>query len=82
MYLKSHGEKWSKRRRLITPTFHFEILNDFLLVMNEQAEILTNILADLPRNEANEIEVDIFSRLCSCTLDIICGKVLIKLIIH
>ena len=71
--LTSHGEKWQNRRRLITPTFHFEILNDFLQVMNEQAEILTNILeSDLKKTNKNVLELNIFKKMCLCTLDIIC----------
>ena len=65
--LTSHGEKWQNRRRLITPTFHFEILNDFLQVMNEQAEILTNILeSDLKKTNKNVLELNIFKKMCLC----------------
>ncbi|RNA29752.1 cytochrome P450 4V2 [Brachionus plicatilis] len=67
--LTSHGEKWAKRRRLITPTFHFEILNDFLNVMNEQANILVEILAKLTTQNQ---EINIFERLKACALDVIC----------
>nr|QEV83814.1 cytochrome P450 [Brachionus rotundiformis] len=67
--LTSYGDKWSTRRRLITPTFHFEILNDFLNVMNEQALIMTDILSDLVKNKE---EINIFERLKACALDVIC----------
>ena len=40
----STGDKWKSRRRLITPTFHFKILNDFVKVFQEQAEILVSHL--------------------------------------
>jgi cytochrome P450 len=66
----SYGEKWQFRRRLLTPTFHFDILNDFLGVMNEQAEILTSKLTELVRTGE---DIDIFKRIKLCTLDIICG---------
>jgi len=66
----SYGEKWQLRRRLLTPTFHFDILNDFLGVMNEQADILTSKLTELVRTGE---DVDIFKRIKLCTLDIICG---------
>ena len=56
---------------MITPTFHFEILNDFLLVMNEQAEILTNILTDMVKQNK---EINIYNKLSLCSLDIICGE--------
>ena len=40
----SDGSKWRTRRRLITPTFHFKILNDFIQVFEEQAAILVTHL--------------------------------------
>ena len=69
----SYGNKWSSRRRLITPTFHFEILNDFLNVMNEQAQILVDELAKL---EKTKQEINIFKHIGLCALDIICGTYL------
>ena len=67
---QSYGEKWSKRRKLITPTFHFEILNDFLSVMNEQSEILVQILNESAKNKQ---EINIYKKIGLCSLDIICG---------
>ena len=55
---------------MITPAFHFEILDDFLHVMNEQAEILVDNLAKIIKTEK---EIDIFNQITLCTLDIICG---------
>ena len=40
----SDGSKWKTRRRLITPTFHFKILNTFIQVFEEQAAILVTHL--------------------------------------
>lgn len=56
---------------MITPAFHFEILDDFLHVMNEQAEILVDLLAN--ESKANK-EIDIFRKFILCTLDVICGN--------
>ena len=69
----SCGEKWQSRRRLLTPTFHFEVLKDFLHVMNEQAEIL---VGELSKHETkiNSIEVNMFKYVGLCALDIICGS--------
>ena len=56
---------------MITPSFHFEILNDFLDVMNEQSRILVEILSEMSKTQN---EIDIFKRLGLCALDIIMGK--------
>lgn len=67
----STGEKWTKRRRLITPSFHFDILNDFLQVMNEQADILID---NLSKKSVETASFDVCPFISNCTLDIICGK--------
>ncbi len=67
---KSYGTKWYNRRRLITLTFHFDILKDFLHVMNEQSELLTQNLEILAENGQ---EINIFKQIALCALDIICG---------
>lgn len=56
---------------MITPAFHFEILDDFLHVMNEQAEILIDTLT---KESKTEKEINIFKKMALCTLDVICGK--------
>ena len=69
--LTSAGEKWKKRRHLITPSFHFDILNDFLIVMNEQSDIFVDNLINKSKTNEN---FDICPLISSCALDIICGK--------
>lgn len=66
--LTSTGEKWRSRRKMITPTFHFSILVDFLEVMNEQAEILVQKLQLLTGPEP----FNCFNPITLCALDIIC----------
>ncbi|XP_013913094.1 PREDICTED: cytochrome P450 4V2 [Thamnophis sirtalis] len=66
--LTSTGKKWHSRRKMLTPTFHFTILVDFLEVMIEQANILV-------QNLEKHLDKDPFN--CSlyialCTLDVIC----------
>ncbi|NXM47334.1 CP4V2 protein, partial [Gymnorhina tibicen] len=66
--LTSTGDKWRSRRKMITPTFHFAILNDFLEVMNEQGNILVKKL----EKHVDKEPFDIFMDITLCALDIIC----------
>ncbi|XP_065452869.1 cytochrome P450 4V2-like isoform X5 [Chrysemys picta bellii] len=53
---------------MITPTFHFTILADFLEVMNEQASILVDKL----EKHVDKGPFDCFLDITLCALDIIC----------
>ncbi|XP_027759248.1 cytochrome P450 4V2 [Empidonax traillii] len=66
--LTSTGDKWRSRRKMITPTFHFAILNDFLEVMNEQGSILVKKL----EKHVDKEPFDVFLDITLCALDIIC----------
>ena len=66
--LTSTGSKWQTRRKMLTPAFHFRILEDFLEVMNQQTALLCDILGHLCDKPA----FDIFPLVTHCALDIIC----------
>ncbi|XP_061575069.1 cytochrome P450 4V2-like [Cololabis saira] len=66
--LTSTGKKWRQRRKILTPTFHFSILTEFLEVMNEQAKILVEKLG----KQAGKGPFNCFSHITLCALDIIC----------
>ncbi|XP_043828921.1 cytochrome P450 4V2 [Dromiciops gliroides] len=66
--LTSTGNKWRSRRKMLTPTFHFTILEEFLDVMNEQANVLVNKLEKHVDQEAFNCFLDV----TLCALDIIC----------
>lgn len=55
---------------MLTPTFHFTILEDFLDVMNEQA----NILVKKFEKHVNQEAFNCLFYTALCALDIICGK--------
>lgn len=67
--LTSTGSKWFARRKIITPTFHFKILDQFVEVFDKNSKILVKQLSKLKGQSA-----DIFPLVTLCALDVICGK--------
>ena len=58
--LTSYGEKWRNRRRVITPTFHFAILNEFVSIFEEQAKKLIHKLKPIADGgESIDIQVPV-----------------------
>ncbi|KAJ8022475.1 Cytochrome P450 4V2 [Holothuria leucospilota] len=72
--LVSKGKKWQKRRKLLTPSFHFSVLASFIDIFNEQAQILTKKFESLGCQKS----VDIFTMVTCCTLDVICATAMGK----
>lgn len=68
--LTSQGKKWHSRRKILTPAFHFKILEDFIDVFQEQSAIMVAKLAA----ESGKKSFNIFPYVTLCTLDIICGE--------
>jgi cytochrome P450 len=56
---------------MITPTFHFKILDTFIDVFNENSQILVDKL--MKKSDGGEV-FDIFPFITRCALDIICGR--------
>ena len=67
--LTSTHQKWKTRRRAITPSFHFTILNEFQNIFVKQAEVFVQKLKSYADN-ATHFDVQIPVSLA--TLDIIC----------
>ncbi|GBM97337.1 Cytochrome P450 4V2, partial [Araneus ventricosus] len=70
--LTSTGSKWRTRRKLLTPSFHFRILDDFVPTFNEQSLVLVRKLREL--RDADH--VDIMPLVVLCTLDMVCETVM------
>ncbi|KAF2900105.1 hypothetical protein ILUMI_06080 [Ignelater luminosus] len=66
--LTGTGAKWHKNRKLITPTFHFQILENFVEVFEEKSQMLVNQLSQ----KADGKVFDIYPFITHCALDIIC----------
>nr|XP_027205552.1 cytochrome P450 4c3-like [Dermatophagoides pteronyssinus] len=64
------SNKWRSRRKLLTPAFHFNILEQFLPIMNEQANILAQVIQD-HQKKAGGNYIDVVPLMESATLDII-----------
>lgn len=66
--LTSSGQKWHQRRKIITPAFHFKILEQFVEVMERQGNVLIETLSKLQGQE-----IDVFPLVSLYALDVICG---------
>ncbi|PIC47351.1 hypothetical protein B9Z55_006736 [Caenorhabditis nigoni] len=69
--LLASGDKWRGRRKMMTPSFHFNVLIDFQAVFDNQGKILLEQLEDEMRN-AKDNTFDAFPYIKRCALDIIC----------
>ena len=69
--LTSNGNKWKKARKLLTPAFHFKILEDFIPVMNSNGKVLVHKMETLSQGNQGVI-TDLASLIIPCTLDVIC----------
>lgn len=64
----SKGKKWHDHRKMLTPAFHFKILEQFIEVFDQQG----NIFVEKLRNECHKEVVDILPFVTLMTLDVIC----------
>ncbi|XP_023307621.2 probable cytochrome P450 4d14 [Lucilia cuprina] len=66
--LISSGSKWHARRKIITPTYHFKILEQFVEVFDQQSCIMVNRLKD---KADGKTPLNMFPIVCLTALDII-----------
>lgn len=69
--LLSGGSKWQIRRKIITPTFHYDILESFCDVFSEKSKILID---QLEVHCGSGEPFDIYKYITRVTLDIICDS--------
>ncbi|XP_037949250.1 cytochrome P450 4d2-like [Teleopsis dalmanni] len=65
--LISNGRKWFARRKIITPAFHFKILEEFVKIFDQQSTILLDRLAT-KADGVNSFDIQPF--ICAASLDI------------
>lgn len=68
--IRSSGERWHKFRKLITPAFHFQILERFVVIFEEHTDILVRNLMELCEDRV----VDVVPIFHAFALDVISGK--------
>ncbi|KAH8300254.1 hypothetical protein KR044_012209, partial [Drosophila immigrans] len=69
--LTSNDHQWAVRRKLITPSFHFQILKDFLHVINETTGRFMKLLEEESAGAQNRL-IDIQQLVTRNTIDVIC----------
>ncbi|KAJ8321081.1 hypothetical protein KUTeg_002668 [Tegillarca granosa] len=67
--LMANGDKWARNRRLLTPAFHFDILQPYVKVYNEAVDILMVKIEEMSKNGCQSFEL--FSHIGLLSLDII-----------
>lgn len=65
--LISTGQKWFARRKIITPTFHFKILQQFVDIFNHQNQVFVKKMKAIK----SEKPFDIYNVITLMSLDII-----------
>eukprot|EP01104_Vermistella_antarctica_P007252 TRINITY_DN1800_c0_g1_i2.p1 TRINITY_DN1800_c0_g1~~TRINITY_DN1800_c0_g1_i2.p1 ORF type:complete len:463 (-),score=99.52 TRINITY_DN1800_c0_g1_i2:67-1455(-) len=66
--LTSHGKVWKRKRKLVTPAFHFQILKSYMSIY----ESCCTILLDQWQDHADQYDdFDLFPSITNLTLDII-----------
>jgi cytochrome P450 len=62
--------KWHSHRKILTTSFHFKILEDFVQVFSANSEILVQKL----QQQVGRDHFDVHPYINKCALDIICGQ--------
>lgn len=68
--LTSDGSEWKARRKLLTSSFHFKILQAFCVEINKQASVFVDCISRKAPNENLAPYIDAF------TLDVVCATIM------
>ncbi|XP_063701244.1 cytochrome P450 4d2-like isoform X2 [Culicoides brevitarsis] len=69
--LTSYGKKWHTQRKILTPSFHFSILEQFVQIFNKHNLKLIENLMEHQKNSKTQ-DVNIYEFLTACALDNVC----------
>lgn len=69
--LLSRGRKWHNRRKMLTPAFHFKILEQFVHIFDKQSRVMVELL--LQKNADGKV-FDVQSYVTLMALDVVCGE--------
>ncbi|XP_017852485.1 cytochrome P450 4d1 isoform X2 [Drosophila busckii] len=69
--LVSRGRKWHKRRKIITPAFHFKILDQFVDIFEQESRVLLKNLEKERQLDTKE-GFNLYDWINLCTMDAIC----------
>ncbi|RZF41239.1 hypothetical protein LSTR_LSTR010467 [Laodelphax striatellus] len=68
----ANGNRWRKLRKMVNPTFHQKLLENFLTTFNEQSEVMVQRLEE----QVGKPTFDIGDYTAKCTLDFLCGTLM------
>jgi len=64
------------RRKLLTYTFHFKILETYIPTFNKHAQCLAKKLENIASNDQ---QVSIYNHMTLCALDLVCGEFIVHI---
>ncbi|KAL5235096.1 hypothetical protein ACI65C_002506 [Semiaphis heraclei] len=71
--LTSGNQKWHARRKLLTYTFHFKILETYIPTFNKHAQFLAKKLENMASNDQ---PVSVYNHMTLCALDLVCDTIM------
>ncbi|XP_034479241.1 cytochrome P450 4p1-like [Drosophila innubila] len=74
--LTSTGQHWHARRKLLTPAFHFKILEQFLEVFKQESVKVIDLLQKISNNTVGPCEINLNDVIPRFTLNSICETAL------